>query len=327
MILVTGGAGFIGSNLVWALERQGRRVAVCDRLGTGEKWRNLRGRDLVDLIAPAQLDAWLDAEGDRLDAILHLGAVSSTVERDADLIVESNLRLTLHLWRWCARHAVRFIYASSAATYGAGEHGFDDSGDRAALARLVPLNAYGWSKHLTDRRIARLIEDREPRPPQWVGLKLFNVYGPNEYHKGGQQSLVPQLVRQIAETGMARLFRSYREGCADGDQQRDFVWIDDVIDVVGWLLEHPEVCGLLNVGSGRARSFNDLARAVFAAMGRPERIEYIEMPQALRATYQYFTEAPLARLRAAGWDGQTTPLEEGVRRYVQEHLLRDDPYR
>jgi ADP-L-glycero-D-manno-heptose 6-epimerase len=327
MILVTGGAGFIGSCLLAALEARGHELVVCDRLGHDDKWRNIAKRALADIVAPAELLCWLDGRGAEIEAVFHLGAVSSTVETDADLIVDSNFRLTMRLWDWCAERRVPLIYASSAAVYGDGAEGFSDGEDAPTLARLRPLNAYGWSKLLTDRRIAALAAAGAPRPPQWVGLRFFNVYGPNEQHKGGQRSLVPQLYAQIRAEGIARLFRSYRPGVPDGGQLRDFVWIDDVVAVMVWLLDHPEVSGILNVGSGRARSFADLAKAVFAAMGRPERLDFVDMPETLRAKYQYYTQADLDRLRAAGCPLQPTPLEEGVRRYVQEHLDAADPYR
>lgn len=328
MILVTGGAGFIGSCLLAALERRGEReLVVCDRLGSGEKWRNIAKRALADIVPPEELWRWLAERRRPLRAVIHLGAVSSTVETDADLIVESNFRLTTRIWSWCAERRVPLLYASSAATYGDGSAGFDDSTAPADLAALRPLNAYGWSKQLTDRRLVQLVDAGGRRPPQWAGLRFFNVYGPNEYHKGGQQSLVPQLHRQIAASGRARLFRSYRDDYPDGGQLRDFVWIDDVVGVMLWLLEHPDASGIFNVGSGQARSFNDLALAVFAAMERPAAVEFIEMPEALRERYQYYTCARLDRLRAAGCPYQPTPLEEGVRRYIHDHLDGPDAYR
>lgn len=327
MILVTGGAGFIGSCLLAALERRGHELAVCDVLGSGDKWRNIAKRSLADIVAPADLPGWLQGQANAVEAIFHLGAISSTVETDADLIVASNFRLTMRLWQWCAERRVPLIYASSAAVYGDGARGFADAGDASILASLQPLNAYGWSKLLTDRRIAALVAAGAPKPPQWAGLRFFNVYGPNEYHKGGQRSLVPQLHAQILAEGRARLFRSYRPDYADGGQLRDFVWVDDVVAVMLWLLDHPEASGIFNVGSGRARSFADLARAVFAAMGRPERLEFVDMPEPLRQRYQYYTQASLDRLRAAGCPIQPAPLEEGVRRYVQDHLDAVDPYR
>ena len=328
MIIVTGGAGFIGSNLVAALEDRGNHdVVVCDRLGCDDKWRNLAKRELAAIVPPERLSSFLDAHRDTITAVFHLGAISSTTERDADLIVENNVHLSLQLWRWCIEAGCRLIYASSAATYGDGTAGFDDDGRPEALARLRPLNAYGWSKHVVDRRIARLVARSEPAPPQWVGLKFFNVYGPNEQHKGHMSSVVAKLYPTVMAGQPARLFRSYRPDYEDGRQLRDFVWIGDCVDAMLWLLDNPGVNGLFNIGSGRARSWLDLANAVFEAAGRAPEIEFIDMPEALRGKYQYFTEAPMDRLRRAGYPGQATPLEEGVRRYVQDYLATDDPYR
>jgi ADP-L-glycero-D-manno-heptose 6-epimerase len=327
MILVTGGAGFIGSNLVAALTERGERVAVCDRLRAGGKWRNLARLPLYELILPERLSEWLAQQGERLTAIVHLGAISSTTETDADLVIEVNFRLPQSLWRWCASSGKPFIYASSAATYGAGEHGFDDDVSLAALARLRPLNPYGWSKHLFDRWVAQALEDGDPRPPQWVGLKFFNVYGPNEYHKGQMRSVVAHKYPLAAEGNPVTLFRSYRPGIADGDQKRDFIYVRDCVEAMIWLLDHPHVNGLFNLGTGQARSFEELARALFTALERPARIEYVEMPAAVRAHYQYFTEARTERLRAAGYSRPFTTLEDGVRDYVQRYLSQPDPYR
>ncbi|MBV8910917.1 MAG: ADP-glyceromanno-heptose 6-epimerase [Gammaproteobacteria bacterium] len=327
MILVTGGAGFIGSNLVAELAERGERVAVCDRLRASGKWRNLAHVPLRALVAPPTLSEWLGAHADELAAIVHLGAISSTTEMDADLVAEINFRLPQSLWRWCASAGKPFIYASSAATYGAGEQGFEDDAAPAALARLRPLNPYGWSKHLFDRWVAQTLEDGEPRPPQWVGLKFFNVYGPNEYHKGAMRSVVAHKYPLAAAGDPVTLFRSYRAGIPDGAQKRDFIYVRDCVEVMVWLLDHPQVSGLFNLGTGQARSFEDLARAVYAALERPPHIEYVEMPAGLRAHYQYFTEARTARLHAAGYSRPFTPLEEGVREYVQKYLSQPDPYR
>jgi ADP-L-glycero-D-manno-heptose 6-epimerase len=327
MILVTGGAGFIGSNLVAALAERGERVAVCDRLRAGGKWRNLARVALKELIVPPMLSEWLAQHAEEVAAIVHLGAISSTTETDADLVAEVNFRLPQSLWRWCASSGKPFIYASSAATYGAGEHGFDDDAAPAALARLRPLNPYGWSKHLFDRWVAQTLEDREPSPPQWAGLKFFNVYGPNEYHKGEMRSVVAHKFPLAAAGNPVTLFRSHRSGVPDGGQKRDFIYVRDCVEVMLWLLDHRQVNGLFNLGTGQARSFEELARAVYAALGRAPRIEYVEMPAPLRAHYQYFTEARTERLRAAGYSRPFTPLEEGVREYVQRYLSQPDPYR
>lgn len=328
MILVTGGAGFIGSNIVAALEEAGiGDIAVADRLGTDERWRNLAKRKLYDLIEPDSLYAFLARAGKRLEAIIHMGAVSSTTERDVDLIVKNNLRLSIDLWEWCATHRVRFIYASSAATYGDGSAGFDDEATSAALARLKPLNAYAWSKHAFDRRVVADIEAGQPRPPQWAGLKFFNVYGPNEYHKGAMKSVVAQMYPDIVRAGRVSLFKSHRPGIPDGGQKRDFIFVDDCADIVLFLLRTPAVSGLFNVGTGKARSFAELAHAAFAALGREPEIHYRDMPAEIQPRYQYFTEARMERLRQAGYNKPFTPLEEGVPAYVRGFLAAPDPYR
>jgi ADP-L-glycero-D-manno-heptose 6-epimerase len=326
LYLVTGGAGFIGSNLVAALCRRGAEVVVADRLGSEGKWRNLARHPVAGVLPPDGLEGFLAAEP-KLTAVLHMGAVSDTTVTDGDLVAATNLMLPLRLWELCAARRVPFLYASSAATYGDGSAGFDDDMAPEHLARLRPLNLYGWSKHAFDRRVAQLLARGRPAPPQWAGMKFFNVYGPNEYHKGRMASVVFGKFGQIRRGEPATLFRSDRADVADGAQMRDFVHVDDCVSVALWLLENPQVSGLFNVGSGRARSFLDLARAVFAALGEPERIEFIDMPADLRGRYQYFTEAPLDRLRAAGFSAPTTPLEEGVRRYVRDFLLAEDPHR
>ncbi len=327
MILVTGGAGFVGSNVVAALAERGIPVAVCDRLRSADKWRNLGKALLRELIAPETLSGWLSAHGEQLAAIVHMGAVSSTTERDADLIAEVNFRLSQALWRFCAASGKRLLYASSGATYGDGQQGFDDDASPAALARLRPLNAYGWSKHLFDRWVAQTVAEGAARPPQWVGLKFFNVYGPNEYHKGGMRSVIAQKYPLAAAGQPVTLFRSGRAEVPDGGQRRDFVYVRDCVEVILWLLEHPEVNGLFNLGTGKARSFAELAHALYAALERPAQLEFIDMPVEVRAQYQYFTQARMERLRAAGYTAVFTPLEEGVRDYVQRYLTRADPYR
>lgn len=327
MILVTGGAGFIGSNLVAALcERDAGPIHVCDELESPDKARNIEKHAVADGIAPDRLADWLDANGDGLEAVFHMGASSSTVVTDAEFVLTNNFDLSLMLWRWCTRRNVRLIYASSAATYGDGTAGFDDDDAIEALSRLRPLNLYGWSKHLFDLDAVSLA-NAGIAPPQWAGLKFFNVYGPNEYHKGGQESLVVQLHRQIAETGKARLFRSHHPDYPDGGQERDFVWVGDCVDIMLWLLDNPSVNGIYNVGTGGARTFSDLARACFASMDREPLIEYFDTPEHIRRHYQYHTQASMTRIRDAGYGRPPTALEEGVRRYIQDYLATNDPYR
>jgi ADP-L-glycero-D-manno-heptose 6-epimerase len=325
MIMVTGGAGFIGSNLHAALARREAETIVVDWLGGRGKWRNLAKHPPARLIPPEALDDFL-ATDPPLAVLVHLGAVSETTATDGDRAWATNVGLPLRLWHWCAARGVRLIYASSAATYGDGSAGFNDDGSVAALSRLRPLNLYGWTKHAFDLRVARMLEKGEPRPPQWAGLKFFNVYGPNEYHKGSMISVVKVKHDELAAGQAVRLFRSDRPGLADGAQARDFIWVGDVVAVLLWLIDTPPVSGLFNVGTGRARTYLDLAHAVCDAAGRAPEIAFIDMPQALRGQYQAFTEASTERLRQAGFPGQFTALEDGIRCYVQDYLTRPDPY-
>jgi ADP-L-glycero-D-manno-heptose 6-epimerase len=326
MLLVTGGAGFIGSNVVAALNEAGRSdIVVNDVLGQDDKWRNLSKRQLADVVAPADLPRWLDAR--KLDAVIHMGAISDTTARDADLVIENNFRLSLKLLDWCTSARVPFIYASSAATYGDGSAGFDDDWAPAALRRLQPMNLYGWSKHLFDLALVQRAADRRELPPQWAGLKFFNVFGPNEYHKGDMMSLVAKRFDDARRGRTVRLFKSHRDGVEDGDQRRDFIYVDDAVAVVRWLMETPSVSGIFNVGTGKARSFRDLIAALFRALGREPQIEYVDMPEAIRGQYQYFTEAGVENLRRAGYNAGFTPLEYGVHRYVTKFLDTADRYR
>lgn len=327
MYVVTGGAGFIGSNLLAALEERGLEpLVVCDRLRHNEKWRNISKRELSDVVHPEQLFTFLDANRARVRCIFHMGAISSTTETNADLIVANNFNLTLALFAWCTRNQVRIVYASSAATYGGGENGFDDTLSPEGLSLLRPLNAYGWSKHLFDRRLARKLAEGKPLPPQWAGLKFFNVYGPNEYHKGSQQSVVSQVYPHAEAGAQALLFRSHRPDYADGGQLRDFIWVGDVVRVILWLLDNPEVSGLFNCGTGKARSFYDLTAAVYKALGKEPRVKYVDTPVEIRDKYQYFTEARMDRLRAAGYSSPFTSLEQGVAEYVTRYLAGPDRY-
>jgi ADP-L-glycero-D-manno-heptose 6-epimerase len=326
MLLVTGGAGFIGSNIVASLNEAGRTdVVVNDSLGTDSRWRNLQKRQLADLVAPKDLSRWLD--GRKLDAVIHMGAISDTTADDGDLVMESNFRLSLTLLDWCTATKTPFIYASSAATYGDGDQGFDDDASPDHLASLRPMNLYGWSKHLFDQAlIARKLRG-EKLPPQWAGLKFFNVFGPNEYHKGKMASVLSKVFDDAKAGGAVRLFKSHKEGIGDGDQRRDFIYVDDVVSVVRWLIDTPRVSGLFNVGTGEARSFREMIEAMFAAMKRAPRIEYVDMPEAIRGQYQYFTQANIGRLRAAGYNAGFTSLEDAVGRYVPQFLDRQDRYR
>lgn len=327
MFLVTGGAGFIGSNIVAELAGRGDEVVVCDWLGSDERWRNLAKHEIADVISPPHLPEWLQKYSGKLDAVIHMGAVSSTTETNVDLIVENNIRTSLSLLDWCTQNQTRFIYASSAATYGDGSSGFRDEFSTHTLSQLRPLNAYGWSKHVVDRRIARRAEQGRPLPPQYVGLKFFNVYGPNEYHKGSMRSLIAQSVDRLRAGEPMRLFKSYRPDVADGAQLRDFIYVKDCVAAVCWLLSRESVNGLLNVGTGVARSWYELAQAMFAALGMDAMIEFVEMPAQLIEKYQYVTCADVSRLRQVGFQLPLHSLEDGIRDYVQSYLIAADRYR
>jgi ADP-L-glycero-D-manno-heptose 6-epimerase len=326
MLLVTGGAGFIGSNVVAALNDAGRAdVAVCDLLGDGGKWRNLAKRRLADVLPPAELPTWL--AGRKLEAVIHLGAISDTTATDGDLVIETNFRFSLRLLDWCTATATPFIYASSAATYGDGMQGFSDNASLQALQTLRPMNLYGWSKHLFDIAVAERAARGDKLPSQWAGLKFFNVFGPNEYHKGTMASVLARRFDDVKGGRVVQLFKSHRGGIADGDQRRDFIYVDDVVRVVMWLLANPGVSGLFNVGTGNARSFRDLMLAAYAALGSKPNIEYIDMPESIRGSYQYFTEAKIDRLHGAGYNGGFTALEDAVGLYVKGFLDTADRFR
>ncbi|MGO3932205.1 ADP-glyceromanno-heptose 6-epimerase [Rhodopseudomonas pseudopalustris] len=326
MLLVTGGAGFIGSNIVAALNDAGRSdIAVSDVLGHDGKWKNLAKRQLADVVPPAELADWL--KGRRLEAVFHMGAISETTASDGDLVIDTNFRLSLRLLDWCTENRVPFIYASSAATYGDGAQGFSDDASLAALKQLRPMNLYGWSKHLFDQVVAERAARGDRLPPQWAGLKFFNVFGPNEYHKGTMASVLARRFDDIKAGRVVQLFKSHRDGIADGDQRRDFIYVDDVVRVMLWLFATPSVSGLFNVGTSHARSFRDLILAAYSALGTPPHIEYIDMPEQIRGSYQYFTESEGDRLRAAGYNGGFTPLEDAVASYVRGYLDGNDRFR
>jgi ADP-L-glycero-D-manno-heptose 6-epimerase len=326
MLLVTGGAGFIGSNIVAALNDAGRAdVAVCDVLGHDGKWRNLAKRQLADIVPPGELLSWLDGRG--VEAVIHMGAISETTATDGDLVVETNFRFPMRLFDWCTANSVPFIYASSAATYGNGEQGFADDPSMPALKALRPMNLYGWSKHLFDMAVIERSSRGEKLPPQWAGLKFFNVFGPNEYHKGTMMSVLARRFDDIRAGRTVELFKSHRDGIADGDQRRDFIYVDDVVRVVMWLLASPSVSGLFNVGTGTARSFKDLMLSAYAALNASPNIRYIDMPESIRGSYQYFTQSEVDRLQRAGYNGGFTPLEEAVGLYVKGYLDSADRYR
>jgi ADP-L-glycero-D-manno-heptose 6-epimerase len=320
MIVVTGAAGFIGSVLVKALNDRGHKdVLVVDTLGSDGKFKNLRVKQFTKIVTPALFAEQLEAGAYKPEAILHIGAITDTSEPDADLMLRKNTDYTGFLAEIAMQRGIRFIYASSASVYGNGSLGFSD--DDSLTPKLQPLNPYAFSKWLTDNEAIR-----EGWNEKIVGLRFFNVFGPNEYHKGRMASVVWHSYNQVRDTGKIQLFQSHKEGIAHGHQARDFIWVGDVVNVILWFLDHPNVNGIYNLGTGKARTYNDLAAALFAAMDRSPNIEYIPTPENIRRSYQYFTEADLAKLRAAGCDFAFTPLEDAVQEYVQGYLQKDNPY-
>lgn len=326
LTLVTGGAGFIGSNIVARLAARGAAIAVCDLpLHAGDaRAPNLAKHDIAAFVAPDALEAFLGERGGEIDAIVHMGAVSATTELDMALITRTNIALSKRLWDWCAAHARPFVYASSAAVYGDGAHGFADANTIEAVGALAPLNAYGWSKKAFDLYALKSAAAGWA-PPAWSGLRFFNVYGPNEQHKGAQKSVVAHMYPSAAQGRPVRLFRSHRPDYADGGQLRDFVYVKDCAEVVDWLVQHRVQGGILNLGTGRARSFLDLAGALFAALGRAPAVDFVDTPQEIRAKYQYFTEADIGRLRALGYARPFSEIEAGVSDYVRGYLATNDP--
>jgi ADP-L-glycero-D-manno-heptose 6-epimerase len=302
-------------------------VAVDDALDSDEKRRNLERHPLDEQVSPDGLDDLLDRRRHEIELVYHLGAITSTTETDVDLLTETNVRLSQRLWAWCATHRVPFVYASSAATYGDGSHGFRDDDSSEYLSLLRPLNLYAASKHTFDRwAVAETTEGRDA-PPLWYGLKLFNVYGPNEYHKGEMRSVVAKAYERASRGEPVALFRSHRPEYRDGGQKRDFVYVDDCVDVLTWLAACEPPSGLYNVGTGRAQTWLELIEALFDALGTKPRIQWAEIPEALRPRYQYFTQADLTKLRAAGYERPFRSVQAGVREYVQRYLATDDPYR
>jgi len=317
MVVVTGGAGFIGSAIVWKLNQLGEtKIILVDELGLDDKWKNLVPLKFEDFI---HKDDFVSMIIDRdipfeIDSIIHMGANSSTTEKDADHLFSNNYLYTKELAAYCVEKNIRFVYASSAATYGDGSLGFDD--DENKLETLRPLNMYGYSKQLFD-----LWAKRNGVFDKIVGLKYFNVYGPNEYHKGDMRSVVHKAFEQIRDTGKVRLFKSLNSKYKDGEQLRDFIYIKDAVDMTLFFLDKPNVNGLFNLGTGKARTWNDLVSAIFKSLNKEVLIEYIDLPEPLQEKYQYFTEANMNKIKKAGFNSSITNLEEGVADYVKKYLL------
>lgn len=318
MIVVTGGAGFIGSAFVAGLNsREVSDILIVDELGSNEKWKNLRNLLFADYV---EKDDFLEMvlskkTPSRIQAVFHMGACSDTTETDGSYLIKNNYEYSKLLAQWASDNEIRFIYASSAATYGDGRAGFREDTDR--LEELRPLNMYGYSKHLFD-----LWAKRTGILEHIAGLKYFNVFGPNEYHKGEMRSFVIKAFEQIQDKGSVGLFKSHNPDYADGEYMRDFLYVKDAVSMTLFFLDNPTVNGIFNIGAGKARSWNDMVKAVFSAMGKKPNIKYIKMPEQLRNQYQYFTEAEITKLRQAGYDREITPLEDAIEDYVKNYLLK-----
>ena len=322
MIILTGGAGFIGSVLLKRLNENGiTDILIVDELDSSEKWKNLLGKQFDDYCHKDDFLEYLEEEIDKddIDAIIHLGACTSTTERDVDYLMQNNFQFSKSLAEWCFWAEKPFIYASSASTYGDGSNGFSD--DNQKIMKYRPLNAYGFSKHIFDLWLIENNYDEE-----CTGFKFFNVFGPNEYHKGEMASLIYKAYHQVLESGELKLFKSYNPDYKDGESLRDFIYVNDCVDVLMWSLHNRNVKGIFNLGTGKARSWNDLASALFVAMGKNEKVKYVDMPENIRNAYQYFTEAEMGKLHKAGYSKPFTELEDAVKDYVQGYLMQSQQF-
>jgi len=323
MIVITGATGFIGSNILSSLNELGRDdIILCDSENKNSNLKNIKNRKFSEFIEPTKLMYYLN-KNKNIQTIIHMGANSSTIENNYKLMYRQNTRFSKDLWKWSKDNNVRFIYASSAAIYGDGSSGFSDSD---SLNNYEPLNVYAWTKYFFDRYVTNQAHLNHT-PPQWVGLRFFNVYGPNEYHKGTMQSVLKHAFNQHNSDGEVKLFKSYNKDYRHGQQMRDFIYIKDCVSIILWFLKSPEVSGIFNCGTGKARSFNDLILAMYYALNRKPIIKYIEMPENLINQYQYFTQANMLKIKRLGYKNNFYSLEDGVSDYVNNYLLTDKPYR
>ena len=325
MFIITGGAGFIGSNLVeFFSEKLQKKVCIIDHFDN-QNIKNIEKRNNIIKIFPSEIKNFLNKNIDDIEIVIHMGAITSTVESNAELIVKNNIDLSIFLWNWCTKNKKRFIYASSAATYGDGKNNFDDNQSLEYLNQLNPLNLYGWSKHIIDKYFIKQIKNKS-YPPQWIGLKFFNVYGPNEYHKNDMKSIVCKIYDKLKNNEKINLFKSHNFNYKDGEQLRDFVYVKDIVKVIDWFEKNKDISGIFNVGYGEARSFNDLVSAIFTYTNKEKKIHYIDTPLNIRKNYQYYTKANIFKLRNTGFNHKFFSLEEGIKDYVRSHLMQKDKF-
>ncbi|NLK62552.1 MAG: ADP-glyceromanno-heptose 6-epimerase [Fusobacteria bacterium] len=321
MIIVTGAAGFIGSSVVWYLNSIGKKdIIISDKLRNEDKWLNIRKRNYLDWVDRDELFSFIESHSSKINTIIHMGACSATTEKDGDFLMKNNYEYTKKLWDYSVKYDINFIYASSAATYGGGENGYND---KESIEPLLPLNKYGYSKQIFD--IWALKQEKTPK--KWAGLKFFNVYGPNEYHKGRMASVVYHAYNQVLSNREVKLFKSYKKGYEDGFQLRDFVYVKDVVKIINFFRENKDYeNGIYNIGTGVADSFYNLAKYTMESMGKVPNISFIDMPEDIREKYQYFTEAKMEKLRKNGYREKLFSLEDGIRDYVVNYLLKEDKY-
>ena len=328
MYVITGGAGFLGSNLAAGIEeREMGEITVVDRFQADERWRNIAKRSLREIVFPEKLFEYLNKYADQVEAVIHINYTGFIDDTDVAALIEERVHLTFKLWNWCAEHQKPFVYDSTSGVYGDGSLGFADDDSAQALAGLRPLSAEAWTKLFLDRKIVDTINRGEVAPPQWIGVRCFNLYGPNEYHNTTHQSVIPRIYAAAKNGKLFPLYKSDNPAYKDGEQMRDFMWIKDTVDVILWLIRHKNISGIFNVGTGRARTYADVVKAVYEALGRKPEMDFIDLPANVKGKYQYFTQADIGKLRAAGYTNPFTSLEDGVAQYVQDYLEKQDSYR
>ncbi|MCQ2914810.1 MAG: ADP-glyceromanno-heptose 6-epimerase [Alphaproteobacteria bacterium] len=328
MYVIIGGAGFLGSNLAAGIEKAGLgEISVVDNFETDERWRNIAKRNLRSIVAPRDLFEYLNSHNEQIDAIIHINYTGVTKEASVDDLIEERIILTWKLWCWCSENRVPYIYDSTSGVYGDGSQGFKDDDSLEALLKLQPLNPAAWTKLMIDRKIATNIAEGKKAPPQWIGFRCFNLYGPNEYHTTNHRSVVPGIYQAAKSGKLFPLFKSENPDYKDGEQLRDFIWVDDCVDIIIYFLQHPEISGIFNIGTGEARTYKDVLTCVYNAIGEKPELDFIDMPKDLRTHYQYYTKADVTKLRQVGYDKPFTSLEEGVSKYVHDYLEKTDMYR
>ena len=319
MIIITGGAGFIGSNLIYALnKRKEKNILICDNVNSRIKKKNLRNVKYKKIIKPSNLFNFLKKNYNKISYIFHLGAISITTASDYNKLLKNNYDFSCKIWEFCKKNNIRLIYASSASTYGNGENGFKDSSSLKYLKKLKPLNLYGKSKHLFDLYIAKQIINKETLPPQWIGLKFFNVYGKNEIHKKKQMSVISYLIPKIKKDIKIKLFKSHKKNFKDGNQKRDFIHISDCLEIMLWFYKKPKISGIFNIGTGKSRTFLDLVKILFKELKKTEKIKFINTPKNIQKHYQYYTKANINKLRKYGYLKKIKKLEDGIKYYLKE---------